>query len=98
MIHDLKPNTQYEFTVKLVKVKNSLAQHLTVEKSKFTTEQFPQGKRSSPWSMVVLNQTQEAAPSTAPRDLIIQAVEDRPTSVLLRWQSPKQTNGQITGW
>ncbi|KAL0107099.1 hypothetical protein PUN28_015559 [Cardiocondyla obscurior] len=75
MIHDLKPNTQYEFTVKLVK-----------------------GKRSSPWSMVVLNQTQEAAPSTAPRDLIIQTVEDRPTSVLLRWQSPKQPNGQITGY
>ncbi|XP_071575927.1 neogenin isoform X4 [Temnothorax nylanderi] len=75
MIHDLKPNTQYEFTVKLVK-----------------------GKRSSPWSMVVLNQTQEAAPSTAPRDLIIQTVEDRPTSVLLRWQPPKQPNGQITGY
>ncbi|KAH0951900.1 hypothetical protein HN011_002148 [Eciton burchellii] len=75
MIHDLKPNTQYEFTVKLVK-----------------------GKRSSPWSMIVLNQTQEAAPSTAPRDLTIQTVEDRPTSVLLRWQPPKQINGQITGY
>ncbi|KMQ98305.1 neogenin isoform x7 [Lasius niger] len=75
MIHDLKPNTQYEFTVKLVK-----------------------GKRSSPWSMVVLNQTQEAAPSAAPRDLTIQTVEDRPTSVLLRWQPPKQPNGQITGY
>ncbi|XP_072749484.1 neogenin isoform X4 [Anoplolepis gracilipes] len=75
MIHDLKPNTQYEFTVKLVK-----------------------GKRNSPWSMVVLNQTQEAAPSTAPRDLSIQTVEDRPTSVLLRWQAPKQPNGQITGY
>jgi hypothetical protein len=56
-----------------------------------------QGKRSSPWSMIVLNQTQEAAPSTAPRDLTIQTVEDRPTSVLLRWQPPKQINGQITG-
>lgn len=47
--------------------------------------------------MVVLNQTQEAAPSTAPRDLTIQTVEDHPTSVILRWQSPKQPNGQITG-
>ncbi|XP_011149975.2 neogenin isoform X2 [Harpegnathos saltator] len=75
MIHDLKPNTQYEFTVKLVK-----------------------GKRSSPWSMVVLNQTQEASPTTAPRDLIIQTVEERPTSVLLRWQPPKQPNGLITGY
>lgn len=47
--------------------------------------------------MVVLNQTQEAAPSTPPRDLIVQTVEDRPTSVLLRWQPPKQPNGLITG-
>ncbi|XP_031832746.1 neogenin protein frazzled isoform X8 [Nomia melanderi] len=75
MIHDLKPNTVYEFTVKLVK-----------------------GKRESPWSMVVTNQTQEAAPSSAPRDLIIQTIEDRPTSVLLRWQPPKQPNGPITGY
>ncbi|XP_020283453.1 neogenin isoform X2 [Pseudomyrmex gracilis] len=75
MINDLKPNTQYEFTVKLVK-----------------------GKRSSSWSMVVLNQTLEAAPATAPRDLIVQTVEDRPTSVLLRWQPPKQPNGQVTGY
>ncbi|XP_078035677.1 neogenin protein frazzled isoform X1 [Augochlora pura] len=75
MIHDLKPNTVYEFTVKLVK-----------------------GKRESPWSMVVMNQTQEAAPSSAPRDLLIQTIEDRPTSVLLRWQPPKQPNGPITGY
>ncbi|XP_054015802.1 neogenin isoform X5 [Hylaeus anthracinus] len=75
MIHDLKPNTLYEFAVKLVK-----------------------GKRESPWSMVVSNQTQEAAPSSAPRDLIIQSIEDRPVSVLLRWQPPKQPNGPITGY
>lgn len=56
-----------------------------------------QGNRESPWSMVVSNQTQEAAPSSAPRDLIIQSIEDRPTSVLLRWQPPKQPNGPITG-
>lgn len=97
MIHDLKPNTQYEFTVKLVKVKNNCTQYLITEEGKCITEKYPQGKRSSPWSMVVLNQTQEAAPSTAPRDLTIQTVEDRPTSVLLRWQPPKQPNGQITG-
>lgn len=47
--------------------------------------------------MVVSNQTQEAAPSSPPRDLIIQSLEDRPTSVLLRWQPPKQPNGPITG-
>ncbi|XP_006565869.1 neogenin isoform X5 [Apis mellifera] len=75
MINDLKPNTLYEFTVKLVK-----------------------GKRESLWSMVVSNQTQEAAPSSAPRNLTIQSIEDRPTSVLLRWQPPKQPNGPITGY
>lgn len=56
-----------------------------------------QGKRESLWSMVVSNQTQEAAPSSAPRNLTIQSIEDRPTSVLLRWQPPKQPNGPITG-
>lgn len=47
--------------------------------------------------MVVTNQTQEAAPSSAPRDLMIQSIGDRPTSVLVRWQPPKQPNGPITG-
>nr|XP_050846238.1 neogenin isoform X6 [Vespula vulgaris] len=75
MINDLKPNTQYEFTVKVIK-----------------------GKRESPWSMVVLNQTQEAAPTSPPRDLSVHSVEDRPTSVILRWQPPKQPNGPITGY
>ncbi|XP_014597754.1 PREDICTED: neogenin-like isoform X2 [Polistes canadensis] len=75
MINDLKPNTQYEFTVKVIK-----------------------GKRESPWSMVVLNQTQEAAPGSPPRDLSVHSVEDRPTSVILRWQPPKQPNGPITGY
>ncbi|XP_029037667.2 neogenin-like isoform X3 [Osmia bicornis bicornis] len=63
-----------------------------------TTLPKTQGKRESPWSMVVSNQTQEAAPSSPPRDLIIQSLEDRPTSVLLRWQPPKQPNGPITGY
>ncbi|XP_012139642.1 neogenin protein frazzled isoform X2 [Megachile rotundata] len=75
MINDLKPNTLYEFAVKLVK-----------------------GKRESPWSMVVSNQTQEAVPSSPPRDLTIQSLEDLSTSVLLRWQPPKQPNGPITGY
>ncbi|KAG7210321.1 hypothetical protein KM043_011860 [Ampulex compressa] len=75
MIHDLKPYTLYEFTVKLVK-----------------------GRRESPWSMVVFNQTLEAQPSSSPRDLVIQGVEGHPTTVLLRWQPPKQANGPITGY
>ncbi|XP_063985766.1 neogenin isoform X2 [Diachasmimorpha longicaudata] len=75
MINDLKPNTQYEFTVKTRK-----------------------GKRESPWSMLVLNQTQEAEPTTSPRDLVVQGSEDRPSSVILKWQPPKQPNGQIIGY
>ncbi|XP_051155099.1 neogenin isoform X3 [Leptopilina boulardi] len=75
MIHDLKPYTQYEFTVKLHK-----------------------GKRESPWSMIIFNQTFEAAPSSPPRDLTVQVVKERPTSVIITWQSPKQSNGPITGY
>ena len=47
--------------------------------------------------MVVLNMTQEAAPSTQPRDLTVVAVEDNPSAVNLNWQPPKQPNGAITG-
>ncbi|XP_046404271.1 neogenin isoform X2 [Ischnura elegans] len=75
MLDELKPNTQYEFTVKLVK-----------------------GRRESPWSMVVLNTTQEAAPSSHPRDLTVVPVEGQPSVVNLNWQPPKQPNGQITGY
>lgn len=76
MIDDLKPNTQYEFSVKVVK-----------------------GKRESTWSMSVFNTTQEAAPSSPPRDLTIFPSENEdPTIIILRWQPPKQPNGQITGY
>ena len=47
--------------------------------------------------MVVLNQTMEAAPSSAPRDLSVETLDDRPTSVVLHWQPPRQPNGPITG-
>nr|CAD7586915.1 unnamed protein product [Timema genevievae] len=75
MIDDLRPNTQYEFTVKVLK-----------------------NRRESPWSMVVLNMTQEAAPSSNPRDLTVVPVEGNPSSVNLNWQPPKQPNGAITGY
>ncbi|CAG2109800.1 unnamed protein product [Medioppia subpectinata] len=76
MIDDLKPNTQYEFAVKVVK-----------------------NRRESTWSMSVLNITQEAAPSSPPRDLtVVAAVNDDPTVINLHWQPPKQPNGQITGY
>ncbi|XP_055934961.1 neogenin-like isoform X2 [Argiope bruennichi] len=75
MIDDLRPNTQYEFSVKVVK-----------------------GSRESTWSMSVINSTQEAAPSSPPRDLTVIPSEDDSSSVTLTWQPPKQPNGQITGY
>ncbi|XP_054724817.1 neogenin-like isoform X2 [Uloborus diversus] len=75
MIDDLRPNTQYEFSVKVVK-----------------------GTRESTWSMSVINTTQEAAPSSPPRDLTLIPSEDDSSSVSLQWQPPKQPNGQITGY
>jgi hypothetical protein len=47
--------------------------------------------------MVVLNTTQETAPSSPPRDLTIVHIDETPTAVNLNWQPPKQPNGQITG-
>ena len=48
--------------------------------------------------MVVLNKTLEAKPASSPRDLIVQSSDDNPKSVLLRWQPPKQSNGDINGY
>ncbi|XP_042907153.1 neogenin isoform X2 [Parasteatoda tepidariorum] len=75
MIDDLKPNAQYEFSVKVVK-----------------------GKRESTWSMSILNTTEEAAPSSPPRDLTVVPSEDDNSVINLHWQPPKQPNGHITGY
>ncbi|KAJ8681424.1 hypothetical protein QAD02_017211, partial [Eretmocerus hayati] len=75
MIHDLKPYTEYEFTVKVVK-----------------------GRRESGWSMVVLNKTTGAVPSSPPQNLAVHSIEDYPKSVLLQWDPPKQANGEINGY
>ncbi|XP_022254822.1 neogenin-like, partial [Limulus polyphemus] len=75
MIDDLKPNTQYEFSVKVVL-----------------------GQQESTWSMSAFNTTQEAAPSSPPRDLTLVPSEDESTVVNLHWQPPKQPNGLITGY
>ena len=75
MLDDLRPNTEYEFTVKVVK-----------------------GARQSPWSLVVYNNTQEAAPESAPRDLVIIGHNSDPTSVTLTWLPPRRNNGRINGY
>lgn len=58
------------------------------------------GKRESPWSMAVLNQTEESAPISSPKDLVVQNYEQEKhtIAVILQWQPPKQPNGQIIGY
>ncbi|XP_052785952.1 neogenin-like isoform X3 [Mya arenaria] len=56
------------------------------------------GRRKSSWSMAVANKTQEAAPSSIPRDLTAVPVEGDPLAVTLNWQPPQRPNGQITGY
>ncbi|XP_021359106.1 neogenin-like isoform X7 [Mizuhopecten yessoensis] len=74
-IDNLKPNTRYEFSVKVIK-----------------------GRRQSTWSMSEINITQEAAPSSIPRDLTPVPKEGNPTAVTMNWQPPQKPNGQITGY
>ena len=75
MLDDLRPNTEYEFTVKVVK-----------------------GARQSPWSLVVYNTTQEAAPETPPRDLAVIGKQSDPSSITLTWLPPRRGNGRINGY
>ena len=54
------------------------------------------GRRQSGWSMVEVNRTREAAPTSAPRDLVIRHAG--PNSLHLSWRPPKYTNGHINGY
>ena len=74
MIDDLRPATEYEFAVKIVR-----------------------GRRQSPWSLVVSNRTREAAPASAPRDIVIRQAGS-PDALHLSWRPPKFTNGKINGY
>ena len=80
MIDDLKPNTEYEFTVKIIKGR----------------------RQQSPWSLVVANRTQEAAPMSPPRDLNIHITNNKGSNdageVILTWRAPKFPNGKINGY
>jgi len=75
MLDDLRPNTEYEFTVKVVK-----------------------GRRQSPWSLVVFNKTQEAAPASPPRDLAVIGDSGDPSTITLTWLPPRKPNGRINGY
>ena len=75
MLYDLKPNTEYEFVVKVVK-----------------------GRRQSMWSMVTQNKTDEAAPTSPPRDLVVRQQEGSPRTLVLKWRPPKSSNGNVNGY
>ncbi|XP_059173619.1 neogenin-like isoform X2 [Physella acuta] len=74
-IDGLRPHTEYEFMVKVIK-----------------------GRRESDYSMTVVNKTDEAEPSTEPRDLTPVPDENNPLLLTLNWQPPSKPNGQITGY
>ena len=74
MIDDLRPASEYEFAVKVVR-----------------------GRRQSGWSLVVTNHTREAAPASAPRDILIRQ-SAAGNSLHLSWRPPKFTNGHINGY
>lgn len=44
-----------------------------------------------------MNSTQEAKPASPPRDLTALNNNDKPLSIMLNWQPPKFSNGQIVG-
>ena len=54
------------------------------------------GRRQSPWSLVVNNRTREDAPASSPRDVIIRQAGIN--SLHLSWRPPRFTNGQINGY
>lgn len=56
-----------------------------------------QGQYESAWSMIEINSTQEAKPASPPRDLTAVKSDEKPQSVILNWQPPKFSNGQIIG-
>ncbi|XP_074599704.1 neogenin-like isoform X1 [Brevipalpus obovatus] len=83
---------------------NTTKQNLQIDDLKpFTAYEFVvkiiRGKKETAWSMSVINVTHEAIPSSPPEDFTtVASQDDDPTMVNLVWQSPKQANGQTTGY
>merc|ERR1719481_540764 len=75
LLDDLRPNTEYEFSVKVLK-----------------------GGRESPWSQAAWNQTQEAAPTSPPRDLEAKGNVGDYSTITLTWLHPITPNGRINGY
>ncbi|WKX89970.1 hypothetical protein Q1695_009091 [Nippostrongylus brasiliensis] len=62
----------------------------------FSVRSLVAGSTPSPWSMVARNRTHASAPSSSPRDLtVLPAASGDPHAVLLNWQPPKYSNGEV---
>ncbi|KAK6033887.1 fibronectin type III domain protein, partial [Cooperia oncophora] len=62
----------------------------------FAVRSLVAGSTPSPWSMVARNKTHASAPSSSPRDLtVLPAASGDPHAVLLNWQPPKYSNGEV---
>ncbi|RCN32607.1 fibronectin type III domain protein [Ancylostoma caninum] len=62
----------------------------------FSVRSLTAGATPSPWSMAARNKTHPSAPSSAPRDLtVLPAASGDPQAVLLNWQPPKYSNGEV---
>ena len=57
------------------------------------------GRRDSDWSMSVLNSTATAVTVSPPRDVTVRIADDKnPQNVIVQWQPPRQSIGQINGY
>ncbi|VDO63962.1 unnamed protein product [Heligmosomoides polygyrus] len=62
----------------------------------FAVRSLMAGSSPSPWSMVARNRTHASPPSSSPRDLtVLPAASGDPHAVLLNWQPPKYSNGEV---
>ena len=77
---------------------NSMLDDLRPSNEYEFTVKVVKGRRQSPWSLVVFNSTQEAAPASPPRDLAVLGNSDTPSSITLTWLPPRRPNGRINGY
>ncbi|CDW57851.1 Netrin receptor DCC [Trichuris trichiura] len=92
VIDGLKPDTQYEFSVKAALGRFESEWSMTAFNKTFSS-----GTLFTFFSpRIYFVYLTIAAPSSAPRDLTTIDSDSDPTSVLLNWQPPKHPNGKIT--
>ena len=101
-IDDLKPNTEYEFSVKVIKGRRQsswgmIAVNRTYESGDYFVPFQPKINREVYDFRHTYLLFDVLAPSSSPRDLTSTGVESKPTWVMLSWQPPRHINGHVTG-